>query len=117
MELRINNSNAKALLESAGRTLDDLKSTGRIDLSASAYLVASCNPSSRHRVYSFTLVEVSHEGGKNLVNLVESQSRELLYAAHYDSEGNSFTERQASEAAARNEQFKQAQFRQRLLSA
>jgi len=116
MELTIRAANAKALLEAAGKSLDDLKSKGRIDLTTGVYLIAQCNPAGRHKVYRFRLIEVSNQGGRSLVTLVHHQDRELLYAAHADNDGT-FAQREAGESAAQNEQDRQSQFRQRFLSA
>ena len=116
MELTIRAANAKSLVEGLGRTLDDLKAAGRIDLSADTYLIATCNPGARHKTYRFRLIEVSHSGGRHLASLVHHQDRELLMACHADSDGT-FAEREAGEQAAQTEQYAQERFKQRFLSA
>ena len=116
MELTITGSNAKALVEAMGATLEQLKAQGRMDLSLTVYIVASCDPAALRKVYRFTLCEVSHSGGRHLANLVHHEDRELLMACHADSDGT-FAQREAGESAAQNEHDRQSQFRQRFLSA
>ena len=114
MNIRINAKTAVALVTAAGRTLEQLKAVGRVDLSSSAFLVAACDPAARRRVFSFTLCEVGNAEGAHLADFVEPADRELLPVCHQESWADRQTNQQAEDAGllerTRQERFRQLFF-------